>query len=124
MPKMQFPMRLPAETVLAIDKVAGPGNRTAWIRDLIERELAGDVAQPAEQPSHKGQVAGSSPAVTTKSPPVDHSAVADALRERPMSERGLREHLGWMEGRVSRAVNELLGLGHIRPCNAGFEVVD
>ena len=40
MPMLQVTMHIPSELLDAVDKRAGYGNRSAWIREAIKRRLA------------------------------------------------------------------------------------
>lgn len=138
------PVRLPDEMIAAIDAKAGDGQRAKWIRSAIEAALGGVPAavdrKRAVAPAKPKMPSPSRSAVVPRrvKPEVpvrvdgepqftreDNAVVWRQLYGRRGSERMLADALGWMPGRVSKAVSSLLAAGQVRGIGEGFlEVVE
>lgn len=126
-------VRLPAGVVVRLERAAGAGGRAEWIRGVIERALGdgvsgGDAVSEVRAAARVTAVAAQRAGAEAKAAPVDVGGFARAddrvlwewLRDHPRrTERMLRDDLGWMEVRVSKAVASLLRQGRVVSAGEG-----
>ena len=121
---MKFPekmlLKLPAGTLGRIDAVCG--NRSDWVRGVIEGALCGDggvkeldLSVEAVTEGPKGVRAGRWDA--------DKAALLSAMGVGPCLPRKLEERLGWTVQRVDRVSNMLIAEGKVSFSGGVLEVV-